>query len=61
MMGSRGTRGGGEIDCLSHGYRRLVRCRMKAIRFFKRKFWKRQRRQARRDAGAQAEGCERDA
>jgi hypothetical protein len=29
MMGSRGTRGGGEIDCLSHNYRRMVRYRMK--------------------------------
>jgi hypothetical protein len=49
-MGSRGNRGGGEIDCLSHRYRRMVRYRMYTFRFFKRKFWKRRRRQARRDA-----------
>jgi hypothetical protein len=54
MMGSRGTRGVGEIDCLSHSYRRLVRGRLKAIWYFKRKYWKRHRREARRRARNEA-------
>ena len=61
MMGSRGCRGGAEIDYLSHRYRRLVGGRAKYIWYFKRKFWKRHRRQARRNALRWVEQGERHA
>lgn len=54
MMGSRRTRGGGEMCCLT-AYRRLVHFHRGTVRYFKRKFWKRHRRQAKRDAVKWAE------
>lgn len=58
MMGSRGTRGVGEIDCLSHNARRLMKFKRGVVRFFKRKYWKRHRREARRKAGIEARSLE---
>ncbi len=49
MMGSRGWKGGGECDALSHRYRRRVRFNRGYVKYFKRKFWKRMRRLARLD------------
>src|SRR5438046_3204202 len=54
MMGSRGCIGGGEIDTLSHKARRLMKFRPGVVRAFKRKFWKRKRRIANRDARSEA-------
>ena len=50
MMGNRGVKGGGELDCLTRA-RRYHRFRAGTVRRFKRKFWKRQRREARSDHG----------
>jgi len=50
MMGSRGLRGYWEIEFLSTGSRRLQKPRPSHIRFAKRSYWKRQRKQARREA-----------
>jgi len=47
MMGSRGTRGGDEIDALSSRSRRLLRWRPGVLRTIKRRFWKRTRAQVR--------------
>lgn len=49
MMGSRGLKGGWEIEFLSTRSRRLQEPRRSHIRFAKRSYWKRHRKQARFD------------
>jgi len=46
----RGMKGGNEIECLSRKSRRLAKLRPAHIRSAKRSFWKRQRKDARREA-----------
>jgi hypothetical protein len=43
MMGSRGSRGGDEIDAFSRRSRHLLRWRPGVLRAIKRRFWKRAR------------------
>jgi hypothetical protein len=45
----RGVKGGIEIECLSRKSRTLVKLHPSLIRFAKCSFWKRQRREAKRD------------
>ncbi len=62
MMGSRGLKGGDETEYLSRSRRLLGKIRSAPIRAAKRSFWKRQRKQARRDAlkASYEDRCERD-
>ncbi len=50
----RGMRGGLEVECLSHKSRQMAKLRPTLIRFAKRSFWKRQRKEARQAARTEA-------
>jgi len=56
MMGSRGWRGGQECDVLSMKARRMMSFGRGVIRKSKRSFWKRVRKNAKRDALLDAAG-----
>ena len=49
MMGSRGLKGGNEVEALSTKSRRLTALKPSIIRGAKRSFWKRMRKLARND------------
>ena len=46
----KGMKGGIEIECLSRRSRRIVKMRPSLIRFAKRSFWNRQRKDAKHEA-----------
>jgi hypothetical protein len=46
----RGMKGGLEVECLSRRSRRMMKLKPTLIRFAKRSFWKRQRKEARQVA-----------
>jgi hypothetical protein len=51
----RGMKGGIEIECLSRRSRRMFKLRPSLIRFAKRNFWKRHRKNGRRIAREEIE------